>query len=54
MYDTIFWNTVVGNDIILKYCKFGNFRENFIFANRVIRHICDVKHSLYGKIYLYQ
>ena len=28
-----------------KYCKFGNFRENFIFANSVKRHICDVKNS---------
>ena len=27
------------------YCKFGNFRENFIFANGVKRHICDVKNS---------
>ena len=25
------------------YCKFGNFRENFIFANSVKTHICDVK-----------
>ena len=29
----------------MKYCKFGNFRENFIFANSVKRHICDVKNS---------
>ena len=27
------------------YCKFGNFRENFIFANSVKRHICDVQTS---------
>ena len=27
----------------LWYCKFGNFRVNFIFANSVKRHICDVK-----------
>ena len=26
------------------YCKFGNFRENFIFANSVT-HICDIKNS---------
>ena len=26
-------------------CKFGNFRENFIFANSVKSHICDVKNS---------
>ena len=25
------------------YCKFGNIREVFIFANSVKRHICDVK-----------
>ena len=25
------------------YCKFGNFRENFIFSNSVKRHICDEK-----------
>ena len=31
--------------LILVYCKFGNFRENFIFANSVKRHICDVKNS---------
>ena len=24
------------------YRKSGNFRENFIFANGVKRHICDV------------
>ena len=27
----------------LEYCKFGNFRENFIFANSVKRHICELK-----------
>ena len=31
-----------------KYCKFKNFRENFIFANNVKRHICDVKNSPLG------
>ena len=25
------------------YCKFRNFRENFIFAKRVKRHICHGK-----------
>ena len=25
------------------YCRFGNFRENFIFANSIKRHISDVK-----------
>ena len=28
-----------------KYCKFGNFRVNFIFANSIKRHICDVQNS---------
>ena len=28
-----------------EYCKFGNFRENYIFANNVKKHICDVKKS---------
>ena len=27
------------------YRKFRNFRENFIFANSVKRHICQVKNS---------
>ena len=30
------------------YYKFGNFRENFIFANSVKRHICGVKNSRLG------
>ena len=30
------------------YCKFGNFCENFIFANSIQRHICDVKNSPLG------
>ena len=30
------------------YCKFGNFRENLIFAKSVKRHICDVKKSQTG------
>ena len=41
---------------ILRYrnmnCKFGNFSENLIFANRVKRHICGVKNCDYGMIYL--
>ena len=24
------------------YCKFRNFRENFIFAKKIKSHICDV------------
>ena len=27
------------------YCRFGNFRENLIFANSIKRHISDVKNS---------
>ena len=30
------------------YCKSGNFRENFIFANSVKRHICDAKNLRLG------
>ena len=26
-----------------RYCRFGNFRENFIFTNSIKRHISDVK-----------
>ena len=32
----------------LAYCKFGNFRENFIFGNSIKRHICDVRNSRLG------
>ena len=32
--------------VICVYCKFGNFRENLIFANCVKRRNCDVKKSL--------
>ena len=32
----------------LCYCKSGNFRENFIFANSIKRHICDVKNLRLG------
>ena len=28
-----------------QYCNSGNFRENFIFANSDIKHICDAKNS---------
>ena len=34
--------------------EFGNFRENFIFANSVNTHICDVKNRDNGVIYLNQ
>ena len=36
------------------YCKIGNFRENFIFANSVKTHIFDVENRDKGLIYLYQ
>ena len=29
----------------LLYCRFGNFRENFNFANIIKRYISDVKNS---------
>ena len=32
------------------YCKFGNFRENFIFANGVKIDICDIKKSRLGNV----
>ena len=28
-----------------EYCRFRNFRENFIFANSIKRHISDVQNS---------
>ena len=28
-----------------KHCKFGNFRENYIFANSFKIHICELKKS---------
>ena len=36
------------------YCKFGNFRENFIFADSVKTHICKVEFHDKGVIYAYQ
>ena len=30
------------------YCKSGNFHQNFIFANSVKRHTCDVENSRLG------
>ena len=33
---------------ICRYCKFGNFPENFTFANSVKRHICNFKNSRLG------
>ena len=32
----------------VKYCRLGNFRENFIFSNNVKQDICDVKNSRHG------
>ena len=34
--------------MILNYCKSGNFRKNFIFADNDKRHICDTKNSRPG------
>ena len=34
--------------LCVNYCKFGNFRENFIFAKSVKIHICDVRKSRLG------
>ena len=31
-----------------KYCKSGNFRENFIFVNSVKQHTSEVKNSRQG------
>ena len=31
-----------------RFCKFGNFREYFIFANSIKMHICDVNNSRLG------
>ena len=31
-----------------QYCKFGYFRENFIFSNSDKRHICNVQNSRPG------
>ena len=33
-------NTLI--KLLAIYCKSGNFCENFIFANGIKRHICDV------------
>ena len=34
--------------VSVNHCKFGNFRKNIIFANRVKRHICDIKNPRQG------
>ena len=36
------------SNLLFEYCKFGNIRENFIFANSDKRYICDVKNSQFG------
>ena len=36
------------SEIIAKYFRFGNFRDNFIFAKCVRRHICHVKNKRLG------
>ena len=49
----LFIQTIAKNSLCPRYCKFGNFRENFIFANSVKRHNCDGKIRDYDKIYLH-
>ena len=41
----LFWDFMLTQR---RHCKFGNFRENFNFANSVKRQICDVKISRPG------
>ena len=36
------------DDFSSKYCRSGNFRENFIFADSIKRHVCDIKYSPLG------
>ena len=31
------------------YCKFGNFRKNFIFTKSIKTHTCDIKNSRQGR-----
>ena len=33
----------------IRYNKFGNFRENFIFEKRVKRHVCDFEGMFFSK-----
>ena len=40
--------TLYGQPMRFWYCKFGNFRDNFIFTNSVKRHICHIKKSRLG------
>ena len=35
-------------EVAAQYCKIEIFCENFIFANSIKRHICDVKNSRLG------
>ena len=44
VFDTCFATQYLVSFLVLyKYCKPGNFRDNFIFANSVKIHICDAK-----------
>ena len=38
----------MGKELIINYCKFGNFLKIFIFANSVKRYSCDIKKSRLG------
>ena len=34
--------------LLLKYCQFVNFGDNFIFGNSIERHICRVENFCLG------
>ena len=46
------WSTFKENDNSVKYCKFGNFLEDFIFAKCRMRSFVKIKTSRKGKIKL--
>ena len=39
-------NDTIRFELSFSYCNSRNARDNFIFANNVKMHICDVKHLL--------
>ena len=43
-----FMNTTLLPNFYPVYCKFGNFVENFIFANSFKTHICSIENLLLG------
>ena len=42
---TIYWSVHI---IWTKYCKYGNFHENFIFGNCAKGHFCNFSNSQQG------